>query len=383
MKKLLTLLLWLSAVSCLAQTGASTVKVEDLAAPASPAFILTDLTPTLVQNPGTPKSFVLGIAQSYQPSTNSFPNNYAAEFTPYWWMKPGQLSVYDIAGIQTDPTTHLPAARAKENIFSGLRFSGVSIAFINKDLIPDAAADQQKVFAIGLRTTLIKVHRSDYATDLNQTLVRWHTAALAEFAANAAIQQVITLHPEKQDELLKNWKDLNTGKVMDEINALLNEKPRFSWDLAAAYAIYGINDQEYKPGRAGIWTTLSTYLPLALGPKVTPASDNYLNLNILFRYQNDQFYKDDLGMIGAHNSLDFGGKAALIFNQLSIGVESLYRFNNGKAADQNRTIGVLNFKIADNIYLNGSFGKNFDAPDKLITAIGINWGIGKEKVNLP
>ncbi|HZI24247.1 MAG TPA: hypothetical protein VFD46_04185 [Chryseolinea sp.] len=74
---------------------------------------------------------------------------------------------------------------------------------------------------------------------------------------------------------------------------------------------------------------------------------------------------------------------ALEFNKLSIGYESLFRYLDGKGSPQNRNVGIINYKIADNIYLNGAYGENFDFPGKLVALFGINWGIGTETIKLP
>ena len=78
----------------------SGVELKDLAVPNSPAFIIADITPTLVQTPNTPKSFVFGMAQSYQQSGDGFPQNYSAEFAPYWWLKSKNRNIYTMLGLK-------------------------------------------------------------------------------------------------------------------------------------------------------------------------------------------------------------------------------------------------------------------------------------------
>jgi hypothetical protein len=74
------------------------IDLSDLSVPSAPTFILTDITPTLVQSPTTPKKLILGLAQSYAKSNGGFPNNYSAEFTPYWFVNPSGRSVYAAVG---------------------------------------------------------------------------------------------------------------------------------------------------------------------------------------------------------------------------------------------------------------------------------------------
>ena len=380
MKKLISIVLIIMAGKVFAQD--KTIKLSDLAVPTSPAFIITDVTPTLVQSPNTPKSFVLGVAQSYQQSGTGFPNNYSAEFTPYWWFKAKGRDVYGLLGIKTtkDASQHVVNI-VGENPFSGLKFTSLSTAFINKDLIPDTSSVTQKIFSIGVRTTIIKIHAKGYVDSLKSKINQWHSAAQSEIDANAVLQAAIARHPEQTEQLIAQYKEILTGGLLGDINTLINQKPLFSWDVAAAYSVYGINDDQWMTGRTGIWTTFSTYLPLDLG--TSKPNTNYLNLNLICRYLSDNFQTNEQGNIGYNNDFDIGGKAGLEFDQLSIGIESLYRYVKGVSSTQNRTVGIINYKVATNIYLNGTFGKNFDVPDKLVTAFGINWGFGKEEASLP
>src|SRR5690606_6891269 len=144
--------------------------------------------------------------------------------------------------------------------------------------------------------------------------------------------------------------------------------PVFAWDLSAAVAGYGLSSDEIKIGRSGVWTGLSTNI------KLDKKAANYISINVLGRYLYDQFQANDEGIIGPADNIDVGGNLGVELNRLNISVESLYRYTNGVANSQNRTIGILSVKLTDNIFINGSFGKDFSGPNKLISAFGINWG---------
>ncbi len=45
--------------------------------------------------------------------------------------------------------------------------TNVSIAFLQKDLVPDSAEASQKVFSAGFRTTVIRIYSSAHANKLN------------------------------------------------------------------------------------------------------------------------------------------------------------------------------------------------------------------------
>ena len=361
---------------------AQEIGVKDLAVPNSPAFVLTEMTPSVVQSPGTPKSFVLGIAQSFQSSSDGFPQNYSVEFAPYWWARPDGRSIYTLAGVKMKRENGIVTPLKQEDFFSGMKFTSLSMAFINKDMIPDTSSIAQKVFSVGIRSTIVKVHRKDYAPSIVDKINNWHAAAQIAIE-NIQNQLVRETDPEKQNILKKQLLSVaETSGLASEINDIMNQKPLFQWDAAAAYATYGVNDSIWETGRYGVWTTLSSYLPLDLGG--TTPNKNYLNLNLILRYQGDHFQKNDTGELSKINSLDFGGKLALEFDKLSVGIESLYRYGNGIVNTQNSTVGIINYQVAENIYINGAFGKNFElSNNRLIVLFGINWGFGTETVNLP
>ena len=361
------------------------IGLKDLAVPNSPAFVLTDLTPSTVQTPGTPKTFVLGIAQSFQSSAGGFPQNYSAEFAPYWWFRGDDRNIYALAGIKTMRNDSgkmiiLP----QENVFSGLKFTSISLAFLNKDLIPDTISLSQKIFSFGFRTTFLKIHQKGYAESIKGKIDNWHleTQKILKDINEELITAIRKKDSAKIAALLQQLLTApKTTEIAKEINDLMSEKPVFEWDIAAAYAAYGVNDTVWKTGRYGVWTTLSSYLPLNLGG--AKPNRNYLNLNVILRYMGDHYQKNDLGYLAKINNLDLGGKLALEFDLFSVGIESLYRYSNGLANTQNRTVGMINYKVADNVYINGAFGKNFKSSDRLIVLFGINWGFGNESVSLP
>src|SRR6186713_292756 len=101
MKKLSTLILLFISITFIVQAqNSETIKLTDLAAPKSPGFQLIDIAPTNIEAPKTPKSFVLGVIQSYDGSIG-WPQSYSMETAPYWWLKKGGRNAYKILGLKT------------------------------------------------------------------------------------------------------------------------------------------------------------------------------------------------------------------------------------------------------------------------------------------
>lgn len=356
-------------------------KLKELAVPNSPAFILIDIAPSSFHTPNTPKEFVLGVIQSYEQSSNGFPQNYSAEFAPYWWIKPSKRDVFKTLGLAEKTRDKEGPPVYKENPFSGLRFTTVSIAFAGKDLIPDTSKQAQKVFSIGLKTTLVKIHRKGYAGEMTRLLYEWHKATQDELDNDSTIHKRLALNPGLQQTLFDSiGMTKKTKELVNAVQKAFLEKPLFNWDVAAAHAVYGIGDSAWRSGRTGIWTTLSSYIPL--GKKGKKEQENFISLHAMFRYTRDNYLADKQKKTYSGNSVDAGGRFAFEFEKLSIGVEALYRFRNKKADPDNRTVGVINYRISENLFLRGAFGKNFNTNGKLIGLLGINWGIGTETIKL-
>jgi hypothetical protein len=384
MKKI-TLLLCLCCIYQI--TGAqgsinSDVKLKELAVPKAPAFKLLDISPTQIESPTSPKQFALGVAQSFNDSLG-WPKNYSMEFTPYWWLNPSNKNVYDFLGLKT--TTDALGAKniVGENAFSGLKLTSVSTAFINQDMIPDGKKQSQKIFSVGIHSTVIKIHSKDYAARLASRLAEWNAAAQNELdvaLANQPPDSPMVIY-QAYWQKFTDLKPTTTGKIFEAINDLINEKPLFSLDIAAAYASYGINDSIWRTGRAGVWSTVSSYLPLKLdNDKV---NKNYFAFFLYFRFLQDNFAPATGNLTKKSSCTDIGGKLELQFDKLSFGYEVIHRNYTKPGIDRgNRNVGVINYQLGDNLYINGAFGKDFGITNKLISCLGINWGFGNEKVKL-
>src|SRR5262245_15952814 len=70
------------------------IKIEDLRAPASPAFVLLDVTPAAVERPQNPKALVLNVLSSAA-NAEGFPQDYALQVAPYWLMSHPDLQFSD------------------------------------------------------------------------------------------------------------------------------------------------------------------------------------------------------------------------------------------------------------------------------------------------
>lgn len=364
-----------------AQKTANDVKLKDLAVPHFPAFMLLDISPVLIENPGTPKEFAFGALQAFEADAG-WPQNYAMEFTPFWWLNPAERSVYQFLGLKKAESGSLPGKTIYQP-FSAMRFTSVSLAFVNKDLIPDVDSQNQKIFSVGIHSNILKYNRPAYAAELDGEINNWHRAVQEELAVlqEQLNQEGDPARRRKLQQQLNNKVFPVSSAIAQNINRIINQKPLFSWDVSAAFSVYGVNNKRFKSGRSGFWTTLATYIPL--GKKTQESEQNYLDLLISSRYIHDPFslYNDQLER---SDNFDAGGKIAVEFTRVSFAVESLQRFySQGGRSSANRTVGTISYRLDNNLYISGSFGNDFGPVNKIITLLGINWGFGEEKIGLP
>ena len=126
MKKLsLFLLVAVSLFWARSVTAQADIKLEDLKMPNSPAFILLDVAPTSIDRPTTTKAFSTSILNNVN-KNNGIPQNYAVEFTPYWFFKHPNLSAFKYWGYDKDKAIQKTGAQAK--------YLSVSFATVNSTI---------------------------------------------------------------------------------------------------------------------------------------------------------------------------------------------------------------------------------------------------------
>lgn len=351
----------------------STIKLTELSVPNAPAFLLLDAAPTTIESPVNPKEFAFGLVQNFS-LDSKWLQNYSMEFTPYWWCKPAGRSAYSFMGLkkEKDKVTY------KQNYFSGLQFTSISVAFLIKDMIPDSINSNQKIGSVGGRTTVIRIRSSSYEKDLNEKLNHWHSVVQPELDN---MNNAIIANPEKADSIVAATLKLKSkrSQITDEIKELMEQKPVFNWDIACAFSQYGVGDSVWKSGRSGIWTTLSSFIPL----DKSKHHQHYLDLLVTARYLSDHYVKSDDGNVGSSNTFDFGGKAGVEIYKFSIAVETMLRKVSVNKDWRQRITGVLNYRVKDDLFLVGTYGTDFGPGKKIIALFGVNLGFGNEKVSMP
>lgn len=153
--------------------------------------------------------------------------------------------------------------------------------------------------------------------------------------------------------------------------------PTLSLDVAAAYN-HIFDDKEFSnnyQGRIGAWTTLKFSQPL------NKNNDNFINGYLFSRYLKDNHYfNSDSQLFTTMNFVDYGARLQLEFKKFSLSYEFIKR--EGDLSDE-RSVGLITYKINENVYLNGGFGRNFEGINgNSFTLLGIAWGINSNNQSL-
>ncbi|NIJ52341.1 hypothetical protein FHS68_001497 [Dyadobacter arcticus] len=347
--------------------------------PTSPAFVLMDQAPTIISRPANPKAFAVSILNSVE-EANGIPKNYALEFTPFWFLKSKNMTALKYMGYN--------AAKGKQLPFSAMRMVSVSGAFVNTS--GDSAAKNVSNIAIGAKTTLFRLRTAE---DQKLILQAYKDIldSLKKITKKLALDpNFITASPSQRDSiansLLKNYKKDRQINIFE----ILNRRPLLTVDGAIGYSRF-FTDQQYSSGSTG---RFGQWLVVGFTPRFMkdnkPVENRYLNIYGFLRHLSDGTLANDNAQRNVRY-LDLGGKIELEFDKLILSFEAIAR--NKQNDDKNiltqtgntsRSTGLIKYKITNNFYVTGSFGKNFDSKNNLISLFGVNWGInsGGEKAPL-
>ncbi len=383
MKKLfpfLTLLLFNGFLSS-AQDDRDSVSLKDIEIPNSPAFILLDKAPTSIERPTSSRAFMLNVVNSFTEG-NGLPKNYAVDFTPYWFAKHPNLTSFKNFGYDTKAS--------KQKVFGQIKKASVSFAFVNT--MDSLSATQVNNIALGLRVNIISIRSKKDIEDFkaaNAGLVKY-LRLLDDKLNEAGIFYPIPI--DDTDEWKKKKEDYDNkvkaflateelAKVdeRDKLAEIMKRKPLLALDGALAYNNFFLNNDFSQShfGRFGAWMTLS----ISKGIQKSTSNNRYFNLYAIGRFISDGTEMKDNKYV-VKSFFDAGGKIELEFQRISFGYEYIYRSND--EVNTYRSSGLLKYKISDQLFLTGAFGKNFGKSDNLISMLGINWGLntGNEKVSV-
>lgn len=347
------------------------INLTEIETPATPAFTLLDQAPTLIAKPNSGKAFMTSIENSFQNSNNGVPQNYAVEFTPFWFFNHPKMTALKFMGY--DPVND------KQLVFNGLSKATVSFAYVNtlgKDSITNSAKAN---YSIGLSFNIISIRSGQEITNLKKANLEMveYLKNLNQQEKDAGINDSLAVadldqyHKKMKAFLATHEKD-SVG-ARNEMQNVLKQNPVFSLDGASGYSTFFPNDNYSSNhfGRFGAWLTAN--LAFGIG-KSSDGNPNYLNLYAVGRYIID-------GTTGTTITYrDFGGKVESAFEKITFSYEYIYRADNANT-NTFRSTGLIKYKVSNSICIVGSFGKNFGDVNNIISMLGINWGLSTNTQN--
>lgn len=355
--------------------------------PTSPAFSLLDQAPTVIDRPTSARALAVGLYQSLDQKAG-LPTNYAAEFTPFWFVRHPTMSPYRYYGTNAAGTQTTTGPQP-------LRLS-LSLAFINPAVptTTTTSTNQTASFSLGGRFSLLKVTRkSDLDTFKVRTarIVARLRTTLADLNQAVPLSLAATDSAEYRRRVAAFYKARTATAnaepayqaTKNTLAEVLSHKPLASVDIASASSWY-FPDRTFSSnqlGRTGVWLTGN--VAAQFNQKAT-SKKGYFSLYVLGRWMADRTLTDinNASYYLDISYLDGGGKSELELNNLTLSYELVARRVLGADKEKNpavgngwRSVGNIKYKIGPTTYITGAFGKNFGKRDNLLFALGINWNI--------
>ncbi|PSK91153.1 hypothetical protein [Taibaiella chishuiensis] len=387
MKKLLCCLLFLPLLPAYGQET-DTIPFLDLTPPASPAFNLLDVSPTTVERPATVRAFALSVANAIGNGANGFPKNFALQVAPYWLFAHPNMNIYKYNGLVMDKNAaSADRLQFKQNIFYGLRNTSLSVASVNKDSAQSNTA-AVNFMAVSVKANVINIRRRRVMEAMANSIqgINRSLAGNLTVVVPGCLDQFEPTSQAYRDCIAASVLSVDSVTINSRratYDSLLAVRPLFSVDIALAtsmgFANNNFNDNHLY--RTGGWITACFSKPLDKNSEQSLSAlykaKHYLNLYGLFRVLSEE-NTTDFKSFTTQTNIDFGGRLEFELNSVAISFETVYRaVANDKSSSTVRNVAIVQYKLSDNLFLTGTFGKNFGDQNNLVSFLGLNWGFGK------
>lgn len=342
------------------------ITLDELRIPDAPALSILGSPKIEISNPGTPRAFGLSLIESFSDSDSAIPQNFAIDIAPYWWSKKTFNTLDDYICRTNDK--EVPEALTCDKIGFGeslIRSLTFSIASSEADFTRDEEEIDLTRVGLGLRFSLI-------SGDMNPAFINKMNSISPENLCLWKIED-----GEKKPLSTAEFEQCGNDKTealrnlaieLQELNAT-----RVGWqlDFALASAV-DFEDDNFDNAE---FTRFGTWLTASYQPTDSEGQASSVTFLGLGRYLYDDF--EDEG----DTFFDLGGR--LIWKPadtpLSASVEYLRRLGDN---DDDRLVGLVEYKFSDTYSVFASFGKGFEEAftdrDDVVTFLGINIGLGQK-----
>jgi hypothetical protein len=375
---------WPSSAAAQAPVPApNTMTPDDLRAPLAPAFALLDATPTSIDRPQAPSALSLNLFSAFREG-ESFPQNYALDVAPYW--------------LRPHPTLTFDDYYRPNFVQTVARTFSVSLATSTTDAV-EATTPQRTSLGLGARALLVAGHAHPSLRDARAALVAVNVEQARlddsvvdlEFRAQQALaagrvddaRRLTEAADARRDaskvrraELSQQARDINL-----RIQALDVDRVGLVVSVAAAQVIDFTGDRfdNREVARWGVWLT-PAYRILVCGAARTGDCHATLDVMVVVRYIAERRGSTD------DSTWDVGGRILWQpTREFGVSAETVRRAGTdvSDGASSTRTVGLIEYRLRNNLALFASFGKNFeDTPGgrTLVSLLGLNIVFGRKPV---
>lgn len=339
------------------------VNLNTLTAPSSPAATLLGISPSQIDKPRDPSEFMASVV-SASGGISRLPENYAVEMAPAWMFGGNKITFSD---FKSNALPH--------NLWQSLT---ISAAVGGKGQSADNPENPTQV-AFGLKTSFLRGHRFNQEAETKvasaqNALNRLNTRLLDSLRSDMQYQRLIERSLDNPADTLERnayqkrkyqkfrSQDGQEVQELQEIQEALQDlrftRIGFKLDLTAGVV------QDFPSGK------FDSVSVSKLGVWLTAGYEGEKGLSILgiariLQQADAQFTAAD-GKIQQGNVQNFDAGARLNFAPLkgkySLSAEALFRGSNRAKDIPNTHRLALNmeYKLAQNISLNFSYGRDFD-----------------------
>lgn len=339
------------------------IEIDNLKTPTSPAFVILGVEPTSVERPTTPRAFALSLLSASGGEGGIIPENYAAEFAPYW-MRPRPRLTF--------------AEYFRPTVMQSLRQTfSVSLA----TAASTQGADSVTSIGVGFRLAPLSGQPSDSLLKLVRA-IRSADSALVQLdiALSRATQAGNTAAADSIQALISAG--AARARTLSAAFRANDERVGLRMQIAGALgASYAGNDFEAgQVAKTGLWGTLAYRMD-------QPGID----VIALGRWLRDHGAAEQ-------NAWDLGGRAVLLFERFSGSVEWVARSVSDEGASGaggvpalasgNRAVGMLEYRATDDLFVSFSFGQDYPRAGEdgqpLVAILGGQLNLGsKPSVAMP
>jgi hypothetical protein len=352
-------ILFCLSVMCVSGEAVAQVEIDDLAAPTSPAFVLLDVSPASVERPETPKQFTVNLLGKLT-SSDGLPRNYALEVAPYWLLSHPTLTFAEYQ----NPTVSQSIAQTL----------AISVATVP---IPGATTGDDPTgtrLGLGFRVSLVNGRANPRVETLIEELeaVNFDILDMRQAAKKPGAPANDTKLADALAEASRLALQIQAADA-ERIGLFVTVAGGQAWAFSGDTFENAVNDKR------GLWVTTAYRWRGCAATEECESSFDAIGV------------ARALGAPDIDTAWDIGGRLVWkATKELNLSFEALRR-RGGTApgtedADSNRTVGLLQYRIREDLILVGSFGQDFTTltgEKPLVSLLGLNIGFGDKAVVQP